>query len=116
MRPPYAFAVLLVESATMVNVVNVESNSSTRRLRMSFTSTLPPGNEIAVETPPIGSVDRATVAPRGLTGGRPWPANGEAAKSAATAMYLCMDLVTRDSRDSDIVNCSSLLTIAFPEA
>ena len=39
--PPYAFAVALVESATIVNFDNAGSNMSTRRPLTSFTSTAP---------------------------------------------------------------------------
>ena len=83
-RAPYAFAVLLVESATTVTCDKVESNSSTRRLRMSFTSTLPPGRGTAVVTAVICSVDRATVAPNGRTGGSVCACTVVAASDAAS--------------------------------
>ena len=69
-RGPYAFAVLLVESATMLTVFNVESTSSTRRLVASLMSNRPPGSARTLFTTPSESVVVACTAPSGRMGGR----------------------------------------------
>ena len=72
-RPParelYAFAVALVVSATSVMLDSVESNNTTLRPLMSFTSNLPPGKARTADTEPRSSFDLANTAPSGLMAG-----------------------------------------------
>src|SRR5688572_19086782 len=73
MRPLYAFAVALVESATTVKSSSFASKSSTRRALGSLTSTRPSDNGRMLVTAPSFSFVAAVTAPSCLMGGRSSP-------------------------------------------
>src|SRR4029078_3181060 len=90
-RTPYALAVALVVSATSIIPARVESNITTRRTMMSFTSTPPLGSCRTVEIAPSGSLLTAVTGPSWRMGGSDCATATElvAAPSAMAKANMC---------------------------
>src|SRR5688572_18445597 len=99
-RPLYAFAVALVESATTVKSSSFASKSSTRRALGSLTSTRPSDNGRMLVTFPSFSVVTAVTAPSCLMGGRSSPLAPDGAGALCAPALAAIAMPTRETESA----------------